>query len=416
MEREDLRKAIENRLVWHANAAPRYWHPLAKATYDADEILEVMDCLTHRQTTMGANVKQFEEDFAAFVGVDHAVMVNSGSSADLLLSMLMGPLDQRADEWAGNEVLVSAVTWPTQVWSLLAAGFDVRLVDVDPDTLNMDLDKLHDEVTADRTIGIASVHLLGNPVDSRTVDALATTDFDLFTIEDCCEALGARLEGEHVGSRGAGHGAFSFFFSHHMSTMEGGMITTNDDDDADRLRMWRSHGWARAASQPQDEYPGIDARYAFPEWGMNVRPMEIQGAFGVHQLRKLPGFLNDRALRAREFRDFISTTAFLRSPKVLTEADPAWMALPIMIDSKAPYTRKDLTEFLEANGIETRPIVAGNISRQPAMRAFRDRITWGHLDGADEVHRQGFYIGLFPGADIERVIRTFQNFEGGKGV
>ena len=382
----------------------KYWYPLAAPSLGDEEVEAATAVLRSRRTTMGEHVERFEEKFAQFVRSRHAVMVNSGSSADLLMAMLLtSPRVGRLEQ--GDEVLISAVTWPTHVWSYIMAGFKVQLIDVDSETLNVSRQSEYLNISG-RVRLYSAVHLLGNP---------APIDIGLPVQEDCCEALGARSADRHVGA-GAHAASFSLFFSHHMTTMEGGVVITDDDEAADELRMMRSHGWLRGARHV--EVPtGIDPRYAFPTWGLNVRPTELQGAIGSVQLGKLPEWLEARHALAQTFRRYTLDTGWLRSPVVAEGVEPSWMALPVMVQRGAPYTRGELADYLERHGVETRPIVAGNLARQPAAELLHRRgaLSWGMLPEADVVHERGLYVGLYPGADVGRLVGVLEDFRDGEG-
>jgi len=361
-----------------------YRYPLARVTYGEAEIAAVERTLRAGRTTMGPQVEAFEAGFASLVGAHEAVMVNSGSSADLLCAFALGPPLRGLDE-----ILVPAVTWPTQVWACVLAGYRVRLVDVDPATLQMDPVDL-DRKRTWRTRAVFATHVLG-ACGSMDVLAGLCASHELDLVEDCCEALGTRWKGRHVGTFGVA-GAFSFFFSHVLSTMEGGMVVTDDPDTARLLRLWRNHGW-----EPQ---PG--QHFAFPTWGMNLRPTEAQGAFGTVQLAKLPEFLK---WRSNNFVLLASVT-YEEYPEVFHPApyvegcDPAWHAFPLTVREDAPFTKHELCAYLEQRGVETRPLIAGNLARQPALRE-ESRVRSGDLPGADAVHDRAVYIGLASHDDPE---------------
>lgn len=390
----------------------RYWYPLAMATYGVDEIIQAVDSLCNFRTTMWEKTKAFEQAFAEYQGCADGVMVNSGSSADLLLAFLltnpMAPLLAR-----GDEILLPVVTWPTQIWSAMMAGLKVRLVDVDPATLNIDVDDLERKITP-RTRALFLVHLLGNPCDMDRILALAEKH-DLLILEDCCEAMGSTWNGVKVGNFGLG-GTYSFFFAHHMMTMEGGMIACPDDATADQLRVLRAHGWLRNVEPGSYDLEGydVDPRYAFVNWGFNVRPTELQAGFGLHQLEKLPAFNQRREALASRFFALMDETPWLARPQVHPQARPSWFALPVMAPPEAPFSRDDLTAYLEAEGVETRPIVTGNVTRHPVAELFADTFA-GEFPGGDAVHAQGFYLGLSPmqaDADMDRLLACFAAFLG----
>ncbi len=384
---------------------PRYWFPLTMPTYGVDEITEAIECMVDYQTSMGQRTRTFEQQFAQYVGAADAVMVNSGSSADLLLAyQLVNPMNPRLQP--GDEVLVPVVTWPTQVWSVAMAGLKVQLVDVDPATLNVDLDDLRRRINS-RTKCLFAVHLMGNPCAMDALQAICE-EYGLLLIEDCCEALGAKHDDQHVGTFGLG-GSYSFFFSHHMTTMEGGMVTCVDQEQADELRVLRAHGWSRGLqNRVADAEPQIDSRYLFVNWGFNLRPTELQAAFGIHQLAKLDAMNARRRELAERFDSFVDQHACLTTPTVPAGGTGSPFALPVMLSGRLAERRGDLTNRLEAQGIETRPIVAGNLARQPAA-AILGNIDPSAYRGADEIHNRGFYLGLNPAFDdllFQRMLET----------
>lgn len=412
---QKLRGAVEQVLASESRineAKPvRYWYPLSLATYGADEILEALDSMCGFRTSMAEKTLQFERQFARWQQSADGVMVNSGSSADLLLCLLLtNPLRPLVPP--GSEVLIPIVTWPTQIWSAMMAGLEVRFVDVDPSTLNVDLDDLERSI-GPRTRALFLVHLMGNPCVMDRIQALAQKH-DLLILEDCCEAMGASWDGRKVGNFGLG-AAYSFFFSHHITCMEGGMVTVTDPGVAEQLRVLRAHGWVRnvePAAYGLQQYPDIDPRYAFVNWGLNVRPTEAQAAFGLHQLAKLDGFNARRDAMAKRFREGLAGTRWLTLPQVHPKAQPSWLALPLMVAADAPFTKAQITAFLEQHGVETRPIVTGNVARHPVAALFPEFRTRSY-PGADQVHDRGFYIGLSPlqtDAAMDRLVALFAEF------
>ena len=397
----------------NTNRGGQYWYPLSLATYDSEEVMEALESMVNFRTSMWEKTRRFEDAFGAKYGGE-AVMVNSGSSADLLIAFGLhrlsgGPLD------TGDEVLVPAVTWPTQLWSLLMAGYTTRLVDVDPVTLNVDLNDLVSKI-GPRTRAISLVHLMGNPVDMDAIlDICARHDLVLF--EDCCESLGAKWNGQYVGTFGVAS-AFSFFFSHHITTMEGGMILTQDADLAERFRLLRAHGWSRNLRNPPAATGGLDPRYTFLNWGFNVRPTELQAGFGLVQLDRSEGFQGARDRNAAiAIKRLAPHRNLLRLMTVPDNGTCSWFALPMLVSDGAPFTRDEITAYLEAHGVETRPVVTGNLARHPAAENFSDMVQTGELPGADLVHENGFYLGLHPldaAEDLNRLFDLFDDFIGAR--
>ena len=408
--REPVQALLQEASRINSYKPQKYWYPLSMATYDIEEILAAVDSLCSFRTTMWEKTIEFERQFAYVNGCPEAIMVNSGSSADLLIAFaLVNPQTKFLNP--GDEILVPSVTWPTQLWSPMMAGLKVRFVDTDPNTLNMDLNDLEVKI-GPKTRVISLVHLMGNPCDMDRVQAICKKH-DLILIEDCCEALGAEFKGKSVGTFGLA-GSFSFFFSHHITTMEGGMIICHDQSFSDLFRLLRAHGWVRNAKYIKPESKeGLDPRYMFLNWGFNVRPTELQAGFGLEQLRRLPAFNAQRLQNVAYFQKYLHRhSAIMRLMEVLPDAECSWFALPIMLTQECPFKKEEFLAYLEEQGVETRPIVAGNLTRQPVCQLYPE-LQESNLPGADAVHERGFYLGLHPfeaTKNLDRLAETFEQF------
>lgn len=387
------------------NGSSRY--PLAADTIGKAEIAAAKAVLDSGRLTMGARVRKFEREFAAWVGAQEAVMVNSGSSANLLMvESLIRSAHGAGVLRTGDEVLVPGLAWPTTVWPLVQLGLVPVIVDIDPNTLGLEIESAR-EAIGPRTRAIFLIHPLGRALDMAPYKSICT-EFDLLLIEDACESLGAHWQKNHVGTIGR-MGSFSFYFSHHLSTVEGGMVVTNHADLADDLRSFRAHGWIRDRSDRQSwtgEYPEFDPRFLFASSGYNVRPMEIQGAIGSVQLRRLDSMLRRREALARTVAEWLAHRApwLQLIGRDLLPANPtqgrrdrshSWMTLPLRLAVDAPITRQWLISHFEIKGIETRPILAGNIERHPAMRHLAHR-TARSMRNSDSLLEQGLMIGCHP--------------------
>lgn len=408
--REPLQALIDEASRINTYKPQKYWYPLSMATYDIEEILAAVDSLCSFRTTMWEKTSQFESEFSGQLGYPEAVMVNSGSSADLLIAFaLVNP--QAKLLAAGDEILVPSVTWPTQIWGAMMAGLRVKLVDTDPATLNMDLQDLEAKITP-RSRAISLVHLMGNPCNMDRVLALCQKH-DLVLIEDCCESLGAKFNGRTVGTFGLAS-SFSFFFSHHITTMEGGMIVCRDQALSDLFRLLRAHGWARNTKYLHIEsQANLDSRYMFLNWGFNVRPTELQAAFGLEQLKRLSGFNAQRVKNVEYFNNYLRCHHdLLRLMEVEPRAECSWFALPIVLTTDCPFTKSQFVSYLEAQGVETRPVVAGNLALQPVCQMYPE-LQGDSLPGANIVHARGFYLGLYPfdaTQSLDRLAETFEKF------
>ena len=375
--------------------------PLTIPAYDHEEVEEAVDSLLSTWVTMGAKVKKFEEAFAQYNGSKYAVMVNSGSSANLLaLSVLTNPILQDHFE-KGSEIITPAVTWATTVYPIANVGCTPVLVDVDPRTFNILPEEMKKAVTS-KTRAVVPVHLLGGPCELDEISRIAS-EHDLFLIEDACESTGAEIQGKKVGSFGD-MGTFSFFISHHISTIEGGIVVTNDDNLYEYLKAMRAFGWVRDL-RDKESYStankGIDPRFLFITHGYNLRPTEIQGAFGIHQIHKLDSFINQRRENAAYWTKKLSTYKDeLILPSEPEHAKHVYFGYPITVKPDACFSRKELVDHLEKKLIETRPIMAGNMAEQPAMR-YIDHRTVGELPNSRMIMRQSFFFGNHNGIGPE---------------
>jgi CDP-6-deoxy-D-xylo-4-hexulose-3-dehydrase len=367
--------------------------PLHVPSYGADEVNEALDSLLSTCVTMGDKVRRFEVLWAQYLGVREAVMVNSGSSANLVAAAALVNSAFPRPLVPGDEVIVPAVAWSTTYFPLVNVGLVPVLVDVDPDTFTID-PVAAARAIGPRTRGLMPVHLLGNACDMRALGDLAARH-DLLVIEDSCEAHGARFEGKPVGTFGT-MGTFSFYFSHHISTIEGGMVVTDDPELADLARTLRSHGWTRdVRRKPSIVDAPIDERFLFVNLGYNFRPMEVQGAFGLHQLAKLEPFIKIRRDNVEYWNAGLRRHArWLREcpGRDTNGSRSVWFGYPITVRPEAPFSRDELAGFFESRGIATRPIMAGNFRDQPAISLFPHRIA-GPLDRSEQVMRQSFFIG-----------------------
>ncbi|WP_096084692.1 DegT/DnrJ/EryC1/StrS family aminotransferase [Agaribacterium haliotis] len=364
--------------------------PLATATWDECEYQAIQDVVESGMFSMGPKVKAFEEAFAKYVGSKFCVMVNSGSSANLLAIAALRYRKQGMALHPGDEVIVPAVSWSTTYSPLYQYGLKIKFVDVDPNTLNICLDALEQAITDD-TKAIMSVNLLGNPVDYTRVKHLAHQK-SILLIEDNCESLGASLDGKQAGTFGV-LGTFSSFFSHHISTMEGGMVVTDDEELYHIMLSLRSHGWTRhlpfdnrVCDKSDNDF---DESFRFVLPGYNLRPLEMSGALGLEQLKKLDKLIDGRRKNAAAFKMAFSDIEGVRVQKEVGSS--SWFGFSIVLE-KYPDLREGLISSLVDRGVDCRPIVAGNFANNSVVDYF-DSTIHGSLVNADEVDRCGFFIG-----------------------
>lgn len=397
-EKEQILAQLHELLArWFAggieSGVPASRYPLGIATYGAEEVGAAMDVLLSDRLTMGERVAQFEREFATFIGARHAVMVNSGSSANLLaFSVLCSPLTPGHLK-AGDEVILPALCWPTTVSPLALMGLVPVFVDIDPGTLCIDARAAEAAIT-EKTRAILPIHVLGNAAPMEALRELALRH-NLKIVEDCCEGLGTTLNGKCAGTFGAA-GTFSFFYSHQLNTIEGGMLVTDSDEVADLARVLRTYGWARPSKRHDalsKAHPEIDSRFLFLAAGFNFRPTEIQAAFGSVQLAKLGQFNDRRATNAGLWNARLAKyPSLVETTRTAGGCGHTWFYYPFLVKEDAPFTREELMQHLESSGIETRVILTGNFARQPAADGLRHRIH-GSLDNVESIMRRGLMWG-----------------------
>ncbi len=369
-------------------SAMRY--ELASSSWDNKEIEAIQDVIKRNNYTMGESVEKFEADFAKFTGNKYCVMVNSGSSANLLEIAAMfykseNPLKR------GDEVIVPAVSWATTYYPLYQYGLKLKFIDVDKNTLNFDIEELKKAIT-DKTRLIYAVNLLGNPNDYDAINEIIK-DKNIYLLEDNCESLGGVYKGKQLGSIGL-MGSYSTFFSHHMATMEGGLVGTNDEEIYHILLSLRSHGWTRHL--PFENKLCKKTNNAFEESfrfilpGYNVRPVEMMGAIGIEQLKKLPEFLKYRRENAKHFVNLFGNDERFIIQKEIESS--SWFGFSFLINDKSGIKREDVIKKLTDANIDTRPIVAGNFARKEVVNWFDYEIQ-GNLPNADYVDKHGFFVG-----------------------
>jgi CDP-6-deoxy-D-xylo-4-hexulose-3-dehydrase len=364
--------------------------PLASSGLRDSDIETVSRVLKSGKLTMGSEVKKFEVKMAKYLGVSNFVMVNSGSSANLLMiEALLRPTVGKPKLNPGDSILVPAIAWPTTIWPLIQLGLNPLFVDVDPETLALDLDLAQNLIDTSRILvkGIFPIHPLGYSIPPSELRDF-TVKNDLVLINDVCESLGSWHQEKHAGTEGVA-ASFSFYFSHHITTMEGGGVATDDDEFADDLRSMRSHGWSRDRSDVDTWTKNKsvnDSKFLFVSTGYNVRPMEIQAAIGSSQIDEIDNFVEKRrriaslvvkALRATNLK-VIGSETLSRDPK-----SNSWMLIPIRVLGPMAQNRKfEILNELEVMEVETRPILTGNFLAQPAIQ----RITRHAIDPENFTH------------------------------
>ncbi len=395
--------------------------PVSGKVFDSSELEHLVEASLDGWLTTGRFAAEFERDFAAFMGVRCASLVNSGSSANLIaLSCLTSPSLGDCRLQAGDEVITVAAGFPTTVNPIIQNGLVPVFVDVQLPTYDVDVTQL-EAAFSERTRAIVLAHTLGNPFDLDAVMAFADKH-DLWVIEDCCDAVGSTYRGRSVGT--FGHLATtSFYPAHHITMGEGGCVLTQSPalkKLVESFRDWGRDCWCdpgksntcgrRFGWKLGDLPAGYDHKYMYSHIGYNLKATDMQAAVGVAQLKKLPAFM---AARRENFAKLYTALKDLDDIFLLPEAtpfsNPSWFGFPLAVRPDAPVTRNQVVQFLESRKIATRLLFGGNLLRQPAYRDIRRRVI-GDLPNTDFVMNNVFWVGLYPGITepmIDYMAETF---------
>jgi len=387
----------------------------AGRVFDEKEIQASVDASLDFWLTSGRYTEAFESAFSEFTGAEYSILVNSGSSANLIaLTSLMSPLLGDRKLKKGDEVIAVAAGFPTTVNPIIQNGLVPVFVDVEIGTYNINIDHLK-RALSPKTRAIFLAHTLGNPYNLDAIMEIVRAH-NLWLIEDCCDALGSVYKGKMVGS--FGHIATcSFYPAHHITMGEGGCVFTSDDvlaRAARSIRDWgrdcycapgESNTCGKRFSGQYGKLPkGYDHKYVYSHVGYNLKVTEMQAAIGVEQMKKLPHFIARRKENfARWYEGFSQWTDYFILPEATEGADPSWFAFPITVKESAPFSRTELTNFLNAHGVETRNLFAGNVLMQPGYLNIEHRVAPDGLTVTNMIMNDTFFLGTYPGLAKEQI-------------
>ncbi|MBM3898286.1 MAG: lipopolysaccharide biosynthesis protein RfbH [Thaumarchaeota archaeon] len=424
-DRKKFVDTVSNTLWEHSKLRSANKIPYAGVVFDKEEVKEVVgalyDAFTSRWFALGKHGDDFEKEFSRYLGVNHCILTNSGSSANLLAVASMSELKKLRP---GDEVLTPAVTFPTAINPLLLYKLKPVLVDVTLPSYTVSAEELR-KASSPKTKGIMLPHLNGSASYMPEIIELAERK-GWVLIEDCCDALGTFVDGRNVGTFGQAS-TFSFYAAHHLCMGEGGAVCTNNEEVATTVRSLRD--WGRSlgkeifdlkkgrrmiriggGSTLPDDY---EARYIYTTRGFNLKPIDIQPAMGLAQLKKIKSFGKARRHNYRFLLDALSKfEKWLILPRAAEGVDPSWFVFPVIVRDGAGFTRRELVDHLEKGDIETRPILAGNIANQPAYQDI-DLVIRGSLRNSGLILRGGFFVGVYPGlseAQMNKMVKTFTSF------
>ena len=362
-------------------------YPLTNTVLDNDDIEAGVKVLKSKWITMGRETLKFENNFSKKISNRSSIMVNSGSSANLLIfQCLINPKVNKLKK--DDEVLIPAICWSTSLWPIIQSGLKVKFIDIDPKTLNLDLNEFEKKITK-KTKALMLVHAMGNCADMEKIVRICKKK-KIILIEDTCEALGSKYKGKQLGTFGD-FSSYSFFYSHHITSGEGGMVCSKSKKDADVIRTLRSHGWHRAISNKKSN------SWSFINSGFNLRPTDISASIGNSQLKKLKKI---SLIRQQNFKSIRS--ALLDDKRYSNKFDIieeninnkiVWFGIPIILKSTEKNYKNKVTNKLNKFGIDTRPLISGNFAKQPAIKLYKLNIK-SNLKNANFIDKNSFFIGL----------------------
>ena len=387
--------------------------PYGMAVHDTEEENAVLQIIKNKKTIMGDKVKQFENEVSTLFGKELGIMVNSGSSANLLTFEIL-------DIPENSEVITPILTFATTLSPIIKKGLTPVFVDVEPETYIVDIDQIEESITS-KTKALMIPSLLGNVPDMKRLRKI-TDDNNLIFIEDSADTLGATFDNVPTG-KFSDVSTTSFYGSHIITAAgEGGMICCNDKKMDEKCRILRGWGRSSAINESEkiedrfsielDSIP-YDSKFIFAEMGYNFLPTEISAAFGLVQLKKLNKFAQIRQKNFEILNSFFMNEKFFKLPKQLPQVKTSWLAFPLTINSDAPFSRIEIVKYLESHGIQTRPVFTGNVLRQPAFKEISYKNMGGEFDVANNIMKNSFLIGCNHGLNdehLEKIKVTFKSF------
>ena len=371
-------------------------YPLTESVLEKVDLNAAIKVINSKKITMGKKTQEIEKYFKKNVVRTNSLMVNSGSSANLLIfQCLINPLVKKLK--TGDEVLIPAICWSTSLWPIIQSGLKVKFVDIDINSLNIDLKDLEKKITK-KTKALMLVHALGNCADMYKLVKICKKN-KIILIEDTCEALGSSYKSKQLGTFGE-FSSFSFYYSHHITSGEGGMVCTKNKKYLEVLKSLRSHGWSRDLNNKKKisrKYKNIDKNWIFINSGFNLRPTDINAAIGLEQLKRLKKILSIRRYNFLKIKEeLINNKNYNNQFTILNDQKDskiAWFGIPFILNSKDKKYKNRVMEKLNKKGIMTRPIISGNFAKQPSIQLYKIN-TKVKLPNADLIDKCAFFLGL----------------------
>ena len=375
----------------------KFSYPLYNNAFTNDDIINGIEVLLSQRITMSKITEEFEQRFAKYIGSKYALMVNSGSSANLLSSFALINPKKKNRLKNGDKFLIPAICWSTSLWPLVQCGLIPKFIDVNKNNFCLDDELLNDKVLKGIK-AIVAIHILGNSSNIQKI-ALLSKRKKIFLIEDTCEALGSKYNSKYLGTFGD-FGTYSFYYSHQITSGEGGMIVCDSQNDYELIHSLRSHGWDRGlkSSNKKNQFNFINS-------GFNLRPMDLTASIGLSQFKRLDKMMNIRKINRNEIikglkksKNWNSQYNFFEPSK---NVKPSWFGFPLMINTLNKRRKKNFMSYLNKQGIETRPLLSGNFLNQPSAKLYKLNENNLKFPNAQSIEDHGFFIGL-PTAKISK--------------
>ena len=401
------KKFLENLINRYSknNLSRNIKYPLIDNAFSTADILKGIEVLLSGQLTMSEITQKFEYEFAKYIGANYALMVNSGSSANLIAAFALVNPRKKNYLKKGDEFLIPVLCWSTSLWPLVQAGLKPNFVDVNVNNFNMDMNQFYKKLTK-KIKAIMAVHVLGNSTQINEVAKIAKSK-KIFLIEDTCESLGSKFNEKYLGTFGD-FGTYSFYYSHQITSGEGGMIVCNSKQDYELIYSMRSHGWARKLKSKLNK----DTSFNFTNSGFNLRPLDISAAIGLSQFQRLNSIIKTRTKNREKIINRLTNSplwndqfSFLELTK---NVKPSYFGLPILINKKYLSKKKKFFNLLKKNGIETRIIISGNFINQPSVKIYNLNSKNYNFPKAQEIENRGFFIGLHPKTISEKTLNHLE--------
>ena len=375
----------------------KFFYPLIENPFSNNDISEGINVLRSKQLTMSKKTTDFEKDFSRSLKSKYSLMVNSGSSANLMaLQCLINPYRKNRLK-KGDEVIIPTLCWSTSLWPIIQSNLKPIFVDINPLTLNIDENEIEKKINK-RTKAILLVHVLGNSCDMDQIMRIKKK-YNLLLIEDTCESLGSKYKDKFLGTFGE-FSSYSFYSSHQISSGEGGMVCCKDKTDYNIIKSLRSHGWSRGTMFENEIYKKnktLDKRFIFFNSGYNLRPTEVSAAIGHNQFKRLDKFIKIRNYNRKKIISSIKDNSLLNKKIDFyyenKNVTPSWFGLSIKLMRSDKKYKYKIIKRLEKNGIETRPIISGNFTQQPGAKKYQ-LINNQKFPNTDLVYDKSFFIGL----------------------